>query len=226
MSSTDGSDLIWDAYNRFFHVCDQPRFNKLFARHELFMKTRDLPGHIIDCGVFKGASTLGWAHMLGCHNPHAMKKAVGFDLFDKKMIDFLPFERAEVERMMIGHMDPDTDYFALLTELAKRKGLQERCEFVKGDVCETLPKYLHDHRGMRISILHLDVDIYKPTLEILRAAYDLVVPGGLIVFDEYAYEGFGESDAVDEFLRERDLRKSARLRIVEGTHTPTAYLQV
>lgn len=226
MANPTGNDRIWEAYNRFFHVCDQPRFNKLLARHELFLRTRDLPGHIIDCGVFKGSSTLGWAHMVVAHTPHAMKKVVGFDLFDKKMIDFLPFEREEVERMMSKHMDPETDYYALLTEIAAQKGISDRCEFVKGDVCETLPRYLEEHRGMRISLLHLDVDIYKPTLEILRAAYDLVVPGGLIVFDEYAYEGFGESDAVDQFLRERGLRDRTRLRIVESTHTPTAYIQV
>jgi hypothetical protein len=219
------TDRIWDAYNKFFHVCDQERFNKLFARHDLFMRTRDLPGYIVDCGVFKGSSTLGWAHMLACYSPASLKKVVGFDLFDKKMIDYLPFERAEVERMMTQHMDRDTDYFSFLTEIARRKGLDRHCELVKGDVCETLPAYLEAHRGMRISLLHLDVDIYKPTLEILRAAYDLVVPGGLIVFDEYAYEGFGESDAVDEFLRERNLRDKVRLKTLDYAHTPTAYLE-
>ncbi len=223
--STD-VDRAWEAWNRFFHVCDQERFNKLFARQELFARTRDLPGHIIDCGVFKGSSTLGWAHLLAAYSPHALKKVVGFDLFDKKMIDYLPYEKDEVERMMDRHMDRETDYFAFLNQVIARKGLAQRCELVKGDICETLPAYLDQHRGMRISLLHLDVDIYKPTLAILRSAFDLIVPGGLIVFDEYAYEGFGESDAVDEFLRERGLRERTRIRLVEHTHTPTAYIQL
>ena len=226
MSAATPEDRIWEAYNRFFHVCDQDRFNKLLARHQLFLQTKDLPGHVIDCGVFKGSSTLGWAHMLACHSPHALKKVVGFDLFDKKMIDYLPFEQEEVERMMSRHMDRETDYFHFLNDVIRAKKLERYCELIKGDVCETLPRYLEEHRGIRISLLHLDVDIYKPTLAILRAAFDLVVPGGLVVFDEYAYEGFGESDAVDEFLKERSLRDRLRLRIVEGTHTPTAYLQL
>src|SRR5690606_17591734 len=135
MPAITDSDRIWEAYNKFFHVCDQERFNKLFARHELFLRTRDLPGYILDCGVFKGSSTLGWAHMLACYSPSSLKKVVGFDLFDKKMIDYLPFERDEVERMMTQHMDRDTDYFAFLNEVIERKGLQKHCELVKGDVC-------------------------------------------------------------------------------------------
>jgi Macrocin-O-methyltransferase (TylF) len=226
MTAKSEEDRIWDAYNRFFHFCDSERFNKLLARHQLFLKTRRLPGHIFDCGVFKGSSTLGWAHMLECHSPHALKKVVGFDLFEKRMIDYLPSEKAEVERMMSEHMDRETDYFSFLNNVIRSKGLEKVCELVKGDVCETLPRYLDEHRGIRISLLHLDVDIYKPTLAILRAAFDLIVPGGLIVFDEYSYEGFAESDAVDEFMRERGLRERLRLRVVEGTHTPTAYLRV
>ena len=71
------NDPVWDAYNRFFHVCEQPQFNKLFARLDLFLRTRDLPGHIFDCGVFKGSSTLAWTHMLAAYTPHATKKVVG-----------------------------------------------------------------------------------------------------------------------------------------------------
>ena len=51
-------------------------------------------------------------------------------------------------------------------------------------------------------MLYLDVDNYEGTLEILKNLYNKMAKGGVIAFDEYALQGHGESDAVDEFLTE------------------------
>ena len=57
---------------------------------------------------------------------------------------------------------------------------------------------------MRISLLHLDVDLYEPTLAALKAFYPLVVPGGLVVFDEYGLvEWPGESKAAEEYFGDK-----------------------
>jgi hypothetical protein len=45
------------------------------------------------------------------------------------------------------------------------------------------------------------------------------VPGGLVVFDEYAYHIWSESNAVDKFIKEKGL-------CLYNTHieSPTAYI--
>lgn len=53
-------------------------------------------------------------------------------------------------------------------------------------------------RGSRSS--HLDLDTYNGTKAALDALYPRVSRGGVIVLDEYAVRGWGETDAVDEFL--------------------------
>ena len=49
---------IWDSYNNLLLSDDISRLRKIFARYELFKKTINIPGDIIECGVFKGVSFL------------------------------------------------------------------------------------------------------------------------------------------------------------------------
>jgi hypothetical protein len=48
----------------------------------------------------------------------------------------------------------------------------------------------------------------------------MVSPGGVVAFDEYALEGYGESNAVDEFFSD----KSVKLKSIPWANTPTAYV--
>ena len=39
---------------------------------------------------------------------------------------------------------------------------------IKGDVVKTLPVYLNNNKGFKISLLHLDLDIFRPTKFVLE----------------------------------------------------------
>ena len=53
----------------------------------------------------------------------------------------------------------------------------ERCALVIGEIKTTLPKFLDEHPGIRISLLHLDVDLYElPEAEAKKIKQ---VPGAL-----------------------------------------------
>jgi hypothetical protein len=67
----------------------------------------------------------------------------------------------------------------------------------------------------------LDVDLEIPTRDTLTALWDRVVPGGMVVFDEYAYHAWGESNAVDAFMKEHG---GGRQLHTTGIAAPTAYL--
>lgn len=72
-------------------------------------------------------------------------------------------------------------------------------ELVAGDISETIPKYLAENPHIRIALLHIDVDVYQPTKVALENLYSRIVPGGLLVLDDYAIVE-GETRAVDEFF--------------------------
>jgi hypothetical protein len=77
----------------------------------------------------------------------------------------------------------------------------KRIVMTEGDIRITAQKFVDENPGLRISLLHLDVDLYEPTLAALKAFYPLVVKGGLVVFDEYGLvEWPGESKAVEEYF--------------------------
>ena len=77
-------------------------------------------------------------------------------------------------------------------------------ELIKGDICETIPKYLERDPSLRISILNLDVDIYEPSVVILEQLWPRIVKGGVLIIDDYG-KFTGETKAVDEFFRGKNV---------------------
>ena len=60
-------------------------------------------------------------------------------------------------------------------------------KLIKGWVEDTLPKFLKAHQNRQVSIVHIDVDTYKPTSFILQGLYEngCFGPGTTLIFDEY-----------------------------------------
>jgi len=74
---------------------------------------------------------------------------------------------------------------------------QDKLHFIVGDVMETL----RDDENIpdKIAILRLDTDWYETSKYELERMYDKVVPGGVIIFDDY-YHWDGQRRATDEFF--------------------------
>jgi hypothetical protein len=216
--SDHDDDAMWAAYNRFHMLCDTRRFQKIVARFELVRGIADVPGDIVDAGAYKGVSTMQFAHALETFQPHGRSKVLSCDTFEATFPLVREDERQSAEDHMLTY---EANAYDELVAALDRLELTERVSILRGDITETLPAYVEKNPGFRISLLHCDLDVYKPTLAVLRAAWARLVPGGMAVFDEYAVENWGESDAVDEFLSSLD--NPPRLRVLEGTYTPTAY---
>lgn len=217
--SSNADEEMWRAFNQFHYLCDTHRYQKLLARAELVRRVADIPGDILDAGTFKGVSTIQMAQFLKIYQPHGKAKVVSFDTFEAKFPRVREDEAAGAERH--GELFEETAY-AQIGEAVERLDLSARVELIKGDITETLPQFLKQRPGFRISLLHCDLDVYAATKCLLEAAWPRVVTGGLVVFDQYAVDAWGESDAADEFLA--GLKNPPQLRMLELTPTPTAYI--
>lgn len=217
--SSNAESRMWDVFNEFHYLCDTHRYQKLLARADIVRRIADVPGDIVDCGTFKGVSTLQFAHFLKIYRPHGAGRVVSFDTFEA----VFPKVRADETESAEAHMRDlyEASAFDQLTDAVEKLGLAETVEIVKGDITETLPAYMADKPGFRIALLHCDLDVYPATKQILEDAWDRLVPGGIVLFDQYAVRNWGESDAADEFFATLD--HPPRLKILEGTPTPTAY---
>jgi hypothetical protein len=75
-------------------------------------------------------------------------------------------------------------------------------ELVHGRFEQTLNAFVAAHPGP-VALLHVDCDLYSSTVTVLRTLAERIVPGTIIVFDEYFnYPGWrqGEFKAFQEFI--------------------------
>ena len=194
-------DKQWDYENGFYLTSHLKRLPKMLAHYELYKTIVNLPGQIVECGVFKGASLIRFCTYREILESPYSRKIIGFDAFgkfpeqdntnDQEFID--KFEGAAGEGISIAELESVFSY----------KGFKNY-ELIQGDVNDTIPSYVNNHPELKIALLHIDVDVYKPSIAILEYLYDRVVPGGLIIFDDYGTVA-GETRAVDEFFLERDV---------------------
>lgn len=189
-------------YENGFYLTSQPyRIGNLIAHYELYKMIINLPGDVLELGVFKGASLIQWATFRELLENEKSRKIVGFDMFG----EFPATDIVESDKKFINEWNNAfKDEFVTSEEIYKSlemKGLAN-IELIKGNILETLPDYLDKNRQMRISLLHIDTDVYEPCKKALELLYDLVVPNGLIVFDDYSVIE-GETKAVDEFFSDK-----------------------
>lgn len=212
VSGFDSSQAI--AYeNGFYLTSDITRLAKAIGHFELYRMITNLPGQVVECGVFKATSLVRWATYRELLESPFSRAILGFDVFGA-------FPR---------HDDALDNAFAASHDAVAGQGLSQQevqqvlahkgfrnIELIAGDVVETIPAYVAAHPELRIALLHIDVDVYKPTKVALETFYDLLVPGGLLVFDDYGSVA-GETRAVDELMH----KYSLALQKLPYTHTPS-----
>ena len=200
----DDHDLIANlaSFGRRMH------FMKAFAHYEVFRKIEALPGDIIECGVYKGSSLLTFARFLETFCPgDRTRKVLGFDHFrglaDRTEKDGLDDRVGNTAEGWNPSAFRDT-LFALVDAFNKDSFVPQRprIELVDGDVCKTAGEYAAANPGLRISLLHLDMDLYAPTLAALEAFWPRILTGGVVLFDEFAIREWpGETEAVETFFK-------------------------
>lgn len=216
---------IW----RNFALYTRRTYMKRFLAHyELYRMVVDVPGDIVELGVFRGVSMMAFANFLEIRNMgDRQKKVVGFDNFKGfGELDEKDGKASERERKTVGGFD-SSDFEEQLRDVVRIYDndrfipYKPRVHLVKGDVEETVPAYVRDNPGMRIALLHFDVDLYRPTKIALEHLWPLVPPGGVVAFDEYGIPPWeGESRAVDEFFAGQSLE----LKRFDWCSNPGAYV--
>lgn len=197
------AESVWDYENGFYWYSHPSRLNKALAHYELYKSIVNLPGHVFELGVYKGASLIRLATFRSTLEHESSRKIVGFDAFGK-----FPTRDLNVDEDMkfIERFAADGGDGLQKSELEALLANKQfsNLELVQGNVLDTLPVYLEKHPETRLSFLHLDMDVKEPTVFALEQLYDRVVPNGLIVFDDYNAV-VGETEAVDEFVSRNKL---------------------
>ncbi|HTA29595.1 MAG TPA: TylF/MycF/NovP-related O-methyltransferase [Candidatus Cybelea sp.] len=166
-------------------------------------RVRDLPGCVVECGVWRGGMSAGIGKVMGPQRDYFL-----FDSFE----GLPPAKEIDGKAAMDWQSDKDSPSYyencAAGTEFAEKAmalaGIKS-FHLKKGWFDKTLPGF---KPPMPIALLRLDGDWYDSTMVCLSHLFDFVTPGGLIVLDDY-YTWDGCSRALHDFLS----RRSAAERI-------------
>jgi hypothetical protein len=192
----------WPIYVRRMHL------QRFLVHYELFKQVIDLPGCIVDLGVYRGGSFFTWSKLLETFCPtDRRRKVFGFDHF-QGLQDFHekdgamdPRDGKVVSGYDASSVKREVEDLIEIHNLDNLISGVERCRLIEGDIRETIPEFLKENPGLRISLLHVDMDLYRPTIFALEHLYPLVVKGGVVIFDEYGLIPWqGESIAVEEYF--------------------------
>jgi O-methyltransferase len=168
----------------------------------------NVPGDIVECGVWKGGSMMAVATTL--LQLKTTDRALHlFDTFDQMS------SPTDVDRTVHGQSADE-----ILAGLASEPGKPWTCcgmeetranvlstgypvdkiSLVKGKVEDTIPA----QAPRQIALLRLDTDWFESTYHELIHLYPRLSPGGILIIDDYGYWQ-GSRKAVDQFIAENKL---------------------
>ena len=197
----------FDYENNFYLSCDNSRIGKMIAHYELLKLSSNIPGCVIECGVFKGAALIRFATFLELLKK-SNKKIIAFDTFGKHTTTKISSDHKRRKILLSEGKEGISE--KQLMSILKRKGLEKNIQLIKGDITETVPRYLKLNPNLKISLLNLDVDFYEPSKSILENFYPKLSKGGILMLDDYGVWD-GETMAADEYFagKKIKIRKSS-----------------
>jgi hypothetical protein len=176
-----------------------------------------IPGDVVECGVWRGGSMMAVAMMLQALGETARNLYL-FDTFEgmtpptdadrdnngEAAADILARTERRAEytpAMPDPKRAPQWNMWCIADEADVRANMrrtgypEDRVKLVRGDILETLPA----QAPQQIALLRLDTDWYESTHHELIHLYPRLVPGGVLIVDDYGLWQ-GAHRAVDEYF--------------------------
>lgn len=165
-----------------------------FAVRSLVYSLEDFPGDTAECGVFRGATSYFICEARGRKGTHHL-----FDSFAGLSAPVAADKPSDEEAR------PWSVGALCATEEEVKRNLAEFpfVEYHPG----WIPDRFENVVDREFCFVHIDVDLYQPTLDSLSFFYPNLVSGGMIVCDDYGYSTCpGAKKACDEFIAEKPER--------------------
>ena len=178
MFLTSGTNMInYRAYNMYVLL------------RQAMKAGENLGAEVWELGTYQGDSAVFMAQMMvGCVNRLRL-----FDTFDG-----MPETMAEVDIHSKGDFADTSDQFVL----QRMSKYQSPITLHAG----LIPASFNGLEASNISFVHVDLDIYVSVRESAEFVWPMLVPGGVILFDDYGFQSCpGARLAVDEFCHRHGL---------------------
>lgn len=160
-----------------------------YALRELARSVADLPGAVAECGCYVGVSAWFMASLLDGRDLYLFDSFEG--LSEPSAQDRAPHG---LPQWTAGDMTASEQ--ALRANLSAFEGIH----VLKG----WIPDRFGEVADQQFRLVHVDVDLYQPTLDSLAFFYPRLVAGGIIAMDDYGFANCpGAFQAANEFMRDK-----------------------
>ena len=169
-----------------------------------------IEGDVVECGVWRGGSMMAVAKSLRWlgENKRTLHLFDTFEGMTPPTDNDVEFDGQSAEVLLASSDKSDAESVwchaplegvrAVLSETGYD---MDKLVFVQGRVEDTLPNAAPE----RIALLRLDTDWYESTRHELEHLYPRLVPGGVLIIDDYGHWQ-GARKAVDEYIAEHRLQ--------------------
>jgi hypothetical protein len=175
-----------DYYNSYVGPENYHSLDRKFALDQLIQLTTQVEGDTAECGVYEGASSF-----LICRRIRgSSKQHYAFDSFE-------------------GLSEPGVEdgcYWRQGNLAAAEQRVRDNLRSFDFVVYKRgwIPARFAEVQDRRFSFVHIDVDLYQPTLSSLEFFYDRLTTGGVMLCDDYGFSTCpGAKLAMDSFFSER-----------------------
>ncbi len=175
-----------------------------------YITANQIEGDFVECGVWRGGSTMAAIDTL-IKSGDQTREIYLYDTFEGMSA---PTEHDKVftgtaaDELMntTSKEDPTSVWcYSAIEEVQKNVGSLNypaaKVHYVKGKVEDTIPQTI----PQKIALLRLDTDFYESTAHELKHLFPLLVPGGVIIIDDYGHWE-GARKAVDEYIADNKLK--------------------
>jgi len=171
------------------------RMHALYKAAE-YVVSRNIPGDVVECGVWRGGSSMLAALALQKFGDIG-RKVYMFDTFEGMTPPSENDKRYDgvAAAAIWDHVRACASLDDVRTNIARTNLPADRFVLVKGPVEHTIPSA----RPNAISLLRLDTDWYESTKHELDHLYPQLSEGGVLIIDDYGHWE-GARRAVDEYF--------------------------
>ena len=208
-SSSLGTNM--DKLRNFTKFVPRQSLSLFLAKNELFKHIEKTHGHIVECGIFLGGGLMTWAQLSSIYEPlNHTRKIIGFDTFtgfdeihEKDAANGPDYLK---RGGLASNAFDDIKKCIELYDLNRPIDHISRIELIKGNVTETIPKFVKENPHLIVAMLYLDFDLFEPTKTALEHFVPLMPKGSIIAFDELNQPSWpGETKAVMETIGIRNI---------------------
>ena len=208
-------DILEKDFLKYYEKDKQFTMTGLFRMYALYHATKyvidnNIEGDIVECGVWKGGSSMLSADMLAERNLSDRKLSL-YDTYEgmSKPTDkdlYHGFQQTALKDWESRQTDTHNTWCYSPIEEVKENLLstgypEDKIEFIKGKVEDTIPGNI----PKKISLLHLDTDWYESTYHELVHLFPLISKNGVLIIDDYGFWQ-GSREAVDQYFEENNIK--------------------